>query len=70
MWLLVTSQFNFIFSRVEVSQDLVFIPIKNEEGRTVTSVIYGFCLSLSLFASCHCAVHLVCLDIVRSECIS
>jgi hypothetical protein len=34
-----TSQFHFIGSNVEVSQDLISIPIKNEGGRTVTSIV-------------------------------
>jgi hypothetical protein len=39
MGLLATSQFHLLVSRVEVSQVLVFIPIKNEGGRVVTSVV-------------------------------
>jgi hypothetical protein len=46
MGLLATSQFHFIFPRVEVSQDLVFSSQSNEGGRAVISMIvrilYGF----------------------------
>jgi hypothetical protein len=40
MGLLVTSQIYFRISSVEVRQELVFIPIKNEGWRAVTSVCH------------------------------
>jgi hypothetical protein len=56
MRLLATSQFHFIFLRVEVSQEHIFSFQSNEGGRVVTSVVvrilfycYGkidFCVSL------------------------
>jgi hypothetical protein len=56
MGLLATSQFHFIFPRVEVSQEHIFSFQSNERGRAVTSVVvrilfycYGkidFCVSL------------------------
>jgi hypothetical protein len=56
MGLLATSQFHFIFPRVEVSQEHIFSFQSNEGGRAVTSVVvrilfycYGkinFCVSV------------------------
>jgi hypothetical protein len=39
MGLFATSQFHFIFPRVEVSQEHIFIFQSNEGGRAVTSVV-------------------------------
>jgi hypothetical protein len=47
MWLLATSQFHFIFSRVEVCQEIIFFYKSNEGGRTVTSAVVDILLNFN-----------------------